>query len=59
MAVVRWGLLVLLVAAAVCFALFAGTGNPKYKKLGIALFKWTMLAALGFFAVLFLERVFS
>ncbi|HEY0823200.1 MAG TPA: hypothetical protein VGD76_05380 [Ramlibacter sp.] len=57
MAVVRTLVLLLLLAAAVLFALYAGTGNVKYKRLGLVIFKWTVLAALGFFTVLFVQRL--
>jgi hypothetical protein len=59
MLVVRWAVMVLLLAAAVCFGLFAATGNPRYKKLGIVIFKWTAVAALGFFLVMGIEAVFN
>ena len=59
MAVVRAVVLVLLLAAGLCFALYAATGNPKYKRYGITILKWTLLAALGFFAVLFIDRLSS
>lgn len=58
MAVVRILVLVLLLAAAVCFALFAFTGQPKYKRFGIAIFKWTLVATLVFFLVLAFDRFF-
>jgi hypothetical protein len=47
----------LLLAAGVSFAMFIATGQPHYKRWGLLIFKWTLLAALGFFAVLILERV--
>jgi hypothetical protein len=53
----RWAIMLLLLAAGVSFAFYAGTGNPKYKRFGLVVLKWTLLAALGFFAVLFLERL--
>lgn len=56
MAVVRLLVLVLLVAAALCFALYAFTGQPKYKRFGIAIFKWTLVATLAFFVVLAIDR---
>jgi hypothetical protein len=57
MLIFRWLILLLLLAAGVCFALFAGTGQPHYKRWGIVVLKWTLLAAFGFFAVLIVERV--
>jgi len=53
----RWLLLILLLVAGVCFAFYAGTGQPRYKRWGWVILKWTILAALGFFAVLFVERM--
>ncbi len=53
----RWAIFLLLLAAGVCFAFFAGTGRPHYKRWGLVILKWTLLAAFGFFAVLILERV--
>lgn len=53
----RWAIMLLLLAAGVSFAFYAGTGNPKYKRFGLVVLKWTLLAALGFFGVLFLERL--
>ncbi|MCL1960753.1 MAG: hypothetical protein FWG56_02985 [Desulfovibrionaceae bacterium] len=53
----RWLLLILLLVAGVCFALYVATSQPRYKRLGWIVLKWTLLAALGFFAVLFVERM--
>jgi hypothetical protein len=55
----RWAVMLLLLAAGVSFAFYAGTGNPKYKRMGFVIFKWTAIAALGFFLVLFAERVLA
>ena len=54
----RWLLLLLLLAAGVSFAFYAGTGQARYRRFGLIVLKWTLLAAFGFFAVLILERVF-
>ena len=59
MLVFRWLLMLLLLAAGVSFAFYAGTGQAKYKRWGLVILKWTLLAAAGFFLVLFLERVAS
>ena len=32
MLLVRWVLMLLLLVAAVCFAFYAGTGDPKFKR---------------------------
>ena len=53
----RWAILMFLLAAGVSFAFYAGTGQPKYKRFGWIVLKWTLLAAFGFFAVLIAERV--
>jgi hypothetical protein len=53
----RWAIVMLLLGAGVCFAFYAGTGNPRYKALGWVILKWTLLAAAGFFLVLVAERI--
>ncbi|PIW07382.1 MAG: hypothetical protein COW39_13750 [Comamonadaceae bacterium CG17_big_fil_post_rev_8_21_14_2_50_60_13] len=53
----RWAVLLLLLAAIVSFVFFIGTGQERYKLWGLKVLKWTVLAALGFFAVLILERL--
>jgi hypothetical protein len=53
----RWAILLLLLVAGVSFAFYAGTGQRKYRRFGWLVLKWTLLAALGFFAVLIAERV--
>lgn len=53
----RWVILLLLLVAGVCFAFYAATGQMRYRRLGWIVFKWTLIAALGFFAVLFVERI--
>ena len=57
MLLVRLLVLLLLLAAAVNFAFYAGTGNPRYKRLGVVILKWTLIAAVGFFAVLVADRL--
>lgn len=47
----------LLVASALCFAFYLGTGRPAYKRWGLLVLKWTVIAALAFFAVLLLGRI--
>jgi len=53
----RWAIMLLLLAAAVSFAFYAGTGEPRFKKFGLVVLKWTLIAAFGFFLVLFLEQL--
>jgi hypothetical protein len=57
MALFRWALLLLLIGAGICFALYAGTGQDRFKRWGLAVLKWTLVAAFAFFAVLFLEQL--
>jgi hypothetical protein len=47
----------LLVFSVVCFALYAGTGQVAWRRRGVVVLKWTLLAAAGFFAVLIVERL--
>jgi hypothetical protein len=57
MIVFRWLIFLLLIAAIVCFGLYIGTGQTRWRGIGLAILKWTVVAALGFFAVLLLERM--
>lgn len=59
MLMLRWIILMLLVGSAVCFALFAGTREARYKTLGLVILKWTLLAAAGFFAVLIAQNILT
>lgn len=47
----------LLVAGILCFALYIGTRDPRWRQRGLVIIKWTVLAGLGFFAVILLERL--
>lgn len=53
----RFTIFFLLLAAGVCFAFYIGTGQPRYRAWGLKILKWTVIAALGFFGVLVLERI--
>ncbi len=53
----RWLITLLLLSAAVSFAFYAGTGQLRFRRFGLIILKWTLLAAFGFFAVLILERL--
>jgi hypothetical protein len=57
MPVFRALVFLLLVAGLLCFAMYIGTGQPKWRALGLRVVKWTVVATLGFFAVLLLERL--
>ncbi len=47
----------LLVAGLLCFAGYVATGQAAWRQRGIVIVKWTLIAALGFFAVLILQRL--
>ena len=53
----RGAMMLLLIAAGVSFAFYVGTGQARFKRFGLLVLKWTILAALGFFGVLILERL--
>ena len=57
MAVFRFLMLLLLVASAVSFILYAVTGQMRYRKIGLRVLTATVIAGLFFFAVLIVERV--
>ncbi len=57
MPVIRALVLLLLLACAVLFLLYAMTGQARYKNLGLIVLKWTLLSGFGFFAVLILQRL--
>jgi len=57
MLIFRWIVLLLLVAGLLCFAMYIGTGQRRWREIGIRIVKWTVVAGLGFFAVLLLERM--
>ena len=57
MLIFRWIVLLLLAAGLVSLAMFVGTGQVRYKVFAVRIVKWTVIAALGFFAVLILERL--
>jgi len=57
MLIFRWVVLLLLVAGALSLAMYVGTGEARWRNLGIRIVKWTVIAALGFFAVLVIERM--
>jgi hypothetical protein len=57
MLLIRWVILMLLLAAAVSFVFYIGTGQIRFRRFGWVILKWTLLAAFVFFAVLIAERV--
>ena len=58
MLVFRWLILLLLISALVSFMFYVGTGQARYKRYGLVTLRWTLIAGLGFFVVLIMERVF-
>ena len=57
MLIFRWLATLLILDSALSFAFYLGTGKQSYKRLGFLLFKWTVIAGLAFFAVMFVGRV--
>jgi hypothetical protein len=53
----RWLAILCALGVIVCFALYVGTGQERFKRVGLVGLKWAVLAGLGFFAVLILERI--
>ncbi len=47
----------LMLASVLCFAMSVGTGQAIWRKRGIVLLKWSLIAAAVFFGVLILERL--
>jgi hypothetical protein len=47
----------LMLAGILCFGMYISTGQAVWRQRGLVIVKWTVLAALGFFAVLILERL--
>lgn len=46
----------LLAAGLVSFAIYVATGNPAWRRRGIVIVKWTLIAGLGAAAVIVLEH---
>ncbi|MCX8520380.1 MAG: hypothetical protein ORN28_02445 [Rhodoferax sp.] len=53
----RWLAILCALGIIVSFGLYVGTGQQRYKRYGLLALKWAVLAGLGFFAVLILERI--
>lgn len=47
----------LLLSGLLCFAAFVATGNAVWRQRGMVIVKWTLIAVLGFAAVILLERM--
>ncbi len=54
---VRALFLLLLLVCAGLFLAYAVTGQARFKRLGLIVLKWTLVAGFGFFAVLIFERL--
>ena len=53
----RTVVLLMLVLGVACFAVYAITGSLQYRRVGVRLVTWTVIAGLVFFAVLFVEHL--
>lgn len=49
--------MLLLLAGVLCFAMYAGTGQMRWRVIGLRIVRVTVVVALGFFGVLILERL--
>jgi hypothetical protein len=57
MLIFRWLAILCALGIIVSFGLYVGTGQERFKRIGLMTLKWAVLAGLGFFAVLILERI--
>ena len=57
MLIFRWTMLLLLLGVVASFVFYVATGEVRYRNLGLKIMKWAVLAAIGFFGVLILERL--
>ncbi len=57
MLLLRWAILVSLLLAVAAFVAYALTGQTRFKRAGLMILIWTLVAAFGFFAVLVVERL--
>ncbi|WP_169728630.1 hypothetical protein [Comamonas composti] len=53
----RWLASLLLLASAVSMVLYLATGKVQYRRWAFIIFKWTVVAGLAFFAVLFFSHL--
>lgn len=58
MAFFRVLIALLALASVVCFVAYAATRDRRWRHRGWLIMKWTLIAAVGFFAVLIVERLF-
>ena len=57
MLIIRLVIGLLLASGLLCFALYIGTRQPIWRRRGIVIVRWTVMAGLAFFVALFLERL--
>jgi hypothetical protein len=57
MLIFRTLVLLLMVAGLLCVGLYMATGQIVWRRRGLVVIKWTVIAGLAFFAVLLLERI--
>jgi hypothetical protein len=57
MLLLRALVLLMLGLGVACFAVYAVTGSQQYRRVGVRLVKWTIVAGFLFFAVLIVERL--
>lgn len=57
MLIARTLVLLLLLVSVVSFALYAGTGDMRYRHFGLTVLKWTVAAGLLFFVGMIIERM--
>lgn len=57
MLIFRLTMVLLLMGVVACFVFYVATGQLRYRTLGVKLVKWAVIASLGFFGVLMLERL--
>jgi hypothetical protein len=57
MGVFRAALLLMLLTGAACFAAYAATGQQRFRRFGLRILSWSVLAGLAFFAVLIVLRL--
>ena len=53
----RWIVTLLLLMAGVSFVFYIGTGQVRYRRFGLMVLKWTVIAAVFFFAVILIGRL--
>ena len=57
MLVLRWLVLLMLIASIALFVFYALTGQAHYKRYGLIVLTATLLVGFGFFAVLIFQRL--